>query len=209
VDIQPGSDVECTFTNTKNASLTITKVTDPSPAVGQAFSFASASSGISSPFSLDTDPNTGTSNTTTFNFNGTNYGSKTVTETVPTGRTLTSITCTGATNTGTNPAATVNIQPGSVVTCTFTNKRLFRAIVLVCDETTLDLYASQVALGNGTPKTTMGPITAGNLPAQWTGTADEFMAYLCGLDAKFGGLAANPSTPLPDPGPYVFNLRIE
>jgi hypothetical protein len=211
VPLAVNDDITCTYTNKKNASLTITKVTDPSPAVGQTFSFSSASSGISasSPFLLDTDTGTNTPSTTTFNFNGTNYGSKTVTETVPSGWTLTDITCTGGTNTGTNPAATVDIQPGSNVTCTFTNKRLFRAIVLVCDETTLDLYSSKVALGSGTQKTTMGPITAATLPAQWTGTADQLMTYLCGLNANFGGLSPNPSTPLPDPGPYVLNLRIE
>src|SRR5262245_40437619 len=52
-----------------------------------------------------------------------NYGSKSVTESTVAGWSLTSVNCQGATNTGSGGTATVVVNPGDHVVCTFTNKK--------------------------------------------------------------------------------------
>ena len=120
VDLQAGDDVTCTFTNRKAAKLTVKKVTDPVSAA-QDFAFTATGSGTSG-FSLDTDSDATLSDTEVFTFDGNQLGSKSVTETATSGWSLTGVSCT-KTNSGSGATATVDIQAGDDVTCTFTNKQ--------------------------------------------------------------------------------------
>ncbi len=101
-------------------SITVTKVTDPTPAAGVTFGFT----GDFGAFNLDTDPGTGTSNTTTFS--NLAQGTFVVSEgTLSGGWSLTNLVCTNTTGNSTfsynGPAATVNLAQGGLVTCTYTN----------------------------------------------------------------------------------------
>ncbi len=107
---------------TPTGSITITKITSPTPAVGQTFGFT----GDFGAFNLDTDGGTGTPNTITFGtlpaatFN--------VTEsTIPANWSLTNLLCTNSTGASTfsynGATATINLAQGGVVTCTYTNTR--------------------------------------------------------------------------------------
>nr|WP_274388153.1 prealbumin-like fold domain-containing protein [Salsipaludibacter albus] len=118
-DVSPGEDVECTFTNQKDANIVITKQTLPDGAVqsftfdadydGDGFSLADGASDDSG----DLDP-----------------GTYDVTELVPTGWDLASLTCSdtgdaeGASSVDLETeTASVNLQAGETVNCTFTNRQ--------------------------------------------------------------------------------------
>ena len=110
--VAAGETVTCTFTNTKNSSITIVK--DADPADDTAFGFTSPIA-----FTL-MDPSF---DTATFNAVP---GSYDVTETVPAGWTLDDIVCTGDGGTLSvvdvpNGLVTINLDPGEDITCTFTN----------------------------------------------------------------------------------------
>jgi hypothetical protein len=130
VDLALNENVSCTFTNTKNGSLTIVK--DAVPNNAQDFAYTATGTGVSD-FSLDDDADNTLSNTKTFS--DLLAGSRTITETQPvTGWTLTNIACTGATSStvtigadadfdaGDN-AVTVDLATGENVSCTFTNTK--------------------------------------------------------------------------------------
>jgi len=120
--IQPNQDIICTITNTRLASVTIKKVTDPAETdAATATSFA-----FSQNFDATGNFNLIHNGTKTFS-NVTPGAAKTVVETDPTpGYDLTSIVCTGAaTYTGTVATRTLSVTPaaGEVITCTFTNRK--------------------------------------------------------------------------------------
>src|SRR5262249_5354283 len=118
-----GDAVQCTYTNKKDATLKVVKVTDPGNSGASSFSFTSVSAGVSN-FTLDTNAADNTNPADkTFTFAGSNYGSKSVTEAATAGWTLTDVSCTGATNSGSGSTATVDVNPGDNVVCTFTNVR--------------------------------------------------------------------------------------
>ena len=147
VDLGEGEDVTCTFTNTKQAGVTIKKVTVPAenPAVGS-FSFSQDFDGTGN-FSLGHNGTKVFSNVSP----GTEY---TVVESDPTpGYDLTSIVCTGATTyTGTVATRTLEVTPaaGETIECTFTNTR--RGTVIIEKETDPDgasgTFAYTSTLGN-------------------------------------------------------------
>jgi hypothetical protein len=121
VNVQPGDHVVCTFTNKKDASLKIVKVTDPANSGADTFGFTSAALG---PFTLDTNGADATnSDQKLVTFSGSGYGVKSVTESATTGWTLQTASCVGATDTdATLATVTVDVQPGDNVVCTYTNK---------------------------------------------------------------------------------------
>ena len=117
VELGSGQDITCTFTNTKLASVTIKKVTDPAedPAVGS-FSF-------SQDFDATGNFSLGHNGTKVFS-NIVPGVEKTVVESDPAPYGLTDITCTGAaTWTGTEGTRTLEVTPapGETIVCTFTN----------------------------------------------------------------------------------------
>ncbi len=116
LDIDPGDDVTCTFTNKKDATVEITKDAQPNDA--QDFTFQTTGAGLSG-FSLDDDGDNTLSNSTTFTVSGADFGQKTVTEDAAAGWSLSNLTCSEGTTTG--PTATLQVDPGDVITCTYTN----------------------------------------------------------------------------------------
>jgi Prealbumin-like fold domain len=124
VTLAKGADVICTFTNTRHATLTIKKLTTPASSGADSFGFTSSSSGVDASFTLDTNSADATyPSQKAFTISGSQFGSKSVTEGATTGWTLTGVDCGSATNSGSGATATVDIEPGDDVTCTFTNKK--------------------------------------------------------------------------------------
>ena len=142
VDLATGENASCTFTNTKQGSLTIVKDTKNPETDAQDFAFAGTGTGITANFSLDDDADGTLSNSVAFTGLLPN-GARTATETLNSEWALTNIACTGATSstvalTGGNadPAfqagdnkVSVGLAAGEDVSCTFTNERKARLIV--------------------------------------------------------------------------------
>ncbi len=120
-DVKAGETLECTFTNTKLGKITIIK--DSIPNSGQNFTFTR---NFGEDFQLDDDSNAALPNTITFD-NLLPDVTYTVTEQTLSGWDLTAINCTqggrGNINTQT---ATIDLEPGAEVTCTFENTRRAR-----------------------------------------------------------------------------------
>ena len=126
VDLAAGDDVTCTYVNKKDATVTIVK--DAVPNDAQDFAYTTTGAGLSG-FSLDDDANATLSNTKVFRVSGADFGSKTVTESAQAGWDLTALECSeGTENLGTR-TATLSVNPGDAITCTFTNTK--RASVTV------------------------------------------------------------------------------
>ncbi len=161
IDVQPGDAWTCTFTNKKDAKLTIVKDAQPNDA--QDFAFTATGSGMPGGFGLDDDGTAGNplSASTSFTFAAGQYGSKLVTETPVTGWDLADITCTDAgaatsrsygvltagqltagaagTSFGTgDDTAEVAVVAGSDTTCTFTNQQVNLTVSKTADATTVD-----------------------------------------------------------------------
>lgn len=147
-----GAHVTCTFVNVKHprpelGSITIIKNGVPDGA--QDFAFTTTGTGLSS-FSLDDDADATLSNQKSFT--GLAAGNYSVMETLMTGWTLSSITCsTGGSGNTTTGTASIVLAAGANVTCTFVN--------------------TQVVQGSGNLPSTGGPATvvregtqAGNPP---------------------------------------------
>ena len=125
LDIDAGESVVCTFTNTKDATLQVVKVTDPA-SDPQDFDFDLTGSGVPADLDLDTDgANATLPSQQSFTLNASQLGTKTVTESEAAGWTLTNLQCTGGgANTSTAVStATVGVDAGESVVCTFTNTK--------------------------------------------------------------------------------------
>ncbi len=112
--------VTCTFTNIKPGSITIIKDTVPDDA--QDFAFTTSGTGLSN-FSLDDDANVTLPNTQ--NFNNLAPGSYSVTEGAVAGYSVTAINCVETTSNSSvnlgNRVASITLDAGESVTCTFVN----------------------------------------------------------------------------------------
>ena len=104
LDIEAGENVTCTFKNTKHASLTVVKETDPATDP-QDFDFDLTGTGIGTDLDLDTDPASATPSQQTFSLNASQLGAKTVTETAVAGWDLTGLTCAGDDDSSVTPRA--------------------------------------------------------------------------------------------------------
>ena len=143
VPIDAGDDVNCVFTNTEHATLDIDKVT-----VGGngTFDYEATGSGIvdvpaAPDFSITTVSNNGSfPDPGVLTFTAAQLDTKTVTETVPTGWSLTNIVCTGDI-TGVligadgdfdagDTSVSVPIDAGDDVNCVFTNTELTKVRVI-------------------------------------------------------------------------------
>ena len=118
IDFDPGETITCTFTNTQQGTIEI--ITDTVPDSGQDFAFT-ATGGLSpATFTLDDDADGTLANTQTFS--NVSAGSYTISETAVPGFT-TMLSCidpdSGTTTAG--PMATIDLDPGETVTCTYTN----------------------------------------------------------------------------------------
>ena len=135
---QSGETITCVFTNTKHASLTVVKVTDPA-SDPQDFDFDLTGSGVPADLDLDTDAGNATlPSQQTFDLTAAQLGAYSVTESAVAGWTLTELACTGAgadsSTSLANRAATLDIDAGETVVCTFTNtKHASLTVVKVTD----------------------------------------------------------------------------
>ena len=137
INLDPGELVTCTFTNTKRGSIVIVK--DAVDNNAQDFAFTTTGDGLTN-FTLDDDTGAVGENTTYINtetFEAVVPGVYTVTET-PVDGWVTTIVCVdsvgaGTASTGTDGVATINVDPGETVTCTYTNTDVRGSIVIVKD----------------------------------------------------------------------------
>jgi Tol biopolymer transport system component/agmatine/peptidylarginine deiminase len=140
VDVSAGETVTCTFTNRKRGRIVIVK--DAQPNDPQDFSFATGGGLSPSSFQLDDDSDPTLSNTQTFNdvVPGNGYS---VSETVPSGWDQTGASCDDG-----SPIANVDVSAGETVTCTFTNRKRGR-IVIVKDAQPNDPQDFSFSAGGG------------------------------------------------------------
>jgi len=203
VTLPAGGSVTCTYTNTQRAQLTIIKDANPDSVQNFSYSSTTPTSTAIGSFQLDDDGLGGgdaactggncLSQRTFSNLkpSGTAY---TVTETIPTGWTLTNLVCnvtanpTGTTSASANLATATGsaiLGPGGHVTCTYTNVSLFKLVIYTCDTTTEKLIISTVNPGG---KST---VAAGTLPALSGKTPAEVEAYLCEVLGATGAFYDN------------------
>jgi hypothetical protein len=126
LDVDAGETIVCTYTNTQDATVRITK--NAVPDSGQDFAYTTSGTGAAAftgGFSLDDDADATLPSTRLFTFTGSQLGAKTVTETLPvTGWSLTNLVCTGDDNSSVDPAtgiATLDVDAGETIVCTYTN----------------------------------------------------------------------------------------
>jgi hypothetical protein len=182
IDLDAGENVTCTYTNEKDASITIIKDVNPEPD-GTDFAFTGLAG-----FSLDDDAEATLSNTKSALDQ--NPGTYVIGESTNANYTLKTISCSGDDNqvigtdsdadfTAGDTSVTIDLDPGENVTCTFTNEPKHVVIVIVCHQGTNTLAPSSVTDGT-TATTSLAP---GALPAGVT------EAQLCGLGgARYAGL---------------------
>jgi hypothetical protein len=131
VTLAPGETVTCIFTNTKRSNLTIQKATNPA-ADPQIFDFLANGPTAIGSFQLDTD-SASSGIFDTVNFVNILPGAYTVTETIPSGWSLTGLTCPvvgpGSSFGVVSPTININLAPGELVTCIYTNTKLARIVV--------------------------------------------------------------------------------
>lgn len=128
ITLTAGSDVTCTFVNTKAATGSLTIIKDSQPDNAQVFTFTASGAGLSN-FTLDDDGNTTNAFSNSVTFNNLAAGiALTVTEDAITGWSVPSLQCIptvpGLTTVFTDQANrtfTVNLEAGAHVTCTFIN----------------------------------------------------------------------------------------
>ena len=132
IDLDPGETITCTFENTKLGTITVIKDTVPNDA--QDFDFTTSGGLSPANFSLDDDNDGTLANTQTYN--DVVPGAYTVTESVIAGFALASLTCIdpdgGTTTSLASRTASIDLDPGETITCTFENTRL-GTIVIVKD----------------------------------------------------------------------------
>ena len=118
IDLAPGETVTCTFTNSKLGTIVIVKDTVPDAALD--FAFTTTGGLAPAGFSLDDDADATLSNTRTYT--SVVPGTYTVTESTVAGY-ATTLSCVDP-DSGTTTAsatATIDLDPGETVTCTFTS----------------------------------------------------------------------------------------
>lgn len=123
IGLAPGENVTCTFSDTRRGSIVVQKQTLGGDGT---FNFVGSQA-----FSITTGGGFGSDTST---YASVASGSYTITETVPTGWSLTNLVCVDpTTDSSVNLAtqtATANVGPGETITCTFTDTRLATLVVL-------------------------------------------------------------------------------
>ncbi|MDO8614304.1 MAG: hypothetical protein Q7T33_01030 [Dehalococcoidia bacterium] len=165
IDLAAGETVSCTFTNTKDGTITIIK--DAVPDDAQDFAFSGT---CFSPFSLDDDTNATLLNTKT---TGHAPGACTVIEDAPAATwNLTALVCTDPTSNSTGTVGTrtasIDLAPGETVSCTFTNTKVptgtgtFIVHKDFSDSNTATVSISVTCVGGATPA--VSPLPASDNP---------------------------------------------
>jgi hypothetical protein len=113
---QSGETITCVFTNTQDAKVTIVK--DAQPDDAQDFAFTTTGAGWSG-FALDDDSDATLPSSRTFTFPAGSFGAKTVTESPVEDWVNTGLECSEGDVDGST--ATLQVDAGDQITCTFTN----------------------------------------------------------------------------------------
>ena len=140
ISLSAGEHVSCTFTNARRGRIVVVKDAQPNDA--QDFSFTAGGGLSPTSFSLDDDSDGTLSNTRTFVnvIPGSGYS---LSETVPSGWDQSSATCDDG-----SPVSDIDVAAGEIVTCTFTNQKRGR-IVVVKDATPNDAQNFSFTAGGG------------------------------------------------------------
>lgn len=127
LDIDAAESIVCTWTNTKLPTLTVAKVTVPA-SDPQDFYIDLAGTANTT---LDTDPTSlGVPDSEKFDLAASAIGTKTLQETAVSGWSLTDVDCTGDADVQyDNAGATLDIDAGENIVCTFTNTKDSQATV--------------------------------------------------------------------------------
>jgi hypothetical protein len=160
ISLDPGETVTCTFTNTQRGTITVVKQTDPDGST-QLFDFTSS---YSDPFQL-ADGQSETSGPL-------EPGIYSVTETVPAGWDLTSVTC----GDGSSPDS-IELASGESVTCTFENRQRGAITIVKTDDAgaelegvTFALYADLLPFGGSPGQEDIDPGAVGSCVTDAAGT---------------------------------------
>ncbi len=201
-------------------AITITKVTNPTPATGVSFPFTSDFGS----FTLDTDPSATNSSTITFGSLPAGTFNFTETQPVVSGWTLKSISCvtTGGTAGSTfvtstvSGLSTVSLASGGIVTCTYTNaiNQVSPTVVTAIHDATHSVVTSVPAgttVHDSVSVTGSNGTATGNVTFAWftNGTCTVPTSTTSGSVALSGGIAdatAFPQGPL-NVGNYSFKAH--
>ncbi len=129
IDLDEGETIICTYTNTKDATVQIIKDAVPNDPQDFAYTTTGTDSdptGFTAGFSLDDDANITLPNTRTFTFPAAQLGAKTVVEGAVPGWSLTGLVCSGDDNSSVDPTtrtATLDVDAGETIICTYTNTK--------------------------------------------------------------------------------------
>jgi agmatine/peptidylarginine deiminase len=141
IDVDPGEDVTCTFTDQKRGKVVV--VVDAVPNDAQDFSFTAGGGLSPTSFQLDDDSDGTLSNTLTFNDVPTGSGYSVSQSSVPSGWDQASATCSDG-----SPIGNISVSPDETVTCTFTNNKRGQ-IVVVKDAQPNDAQDFSFSAGGG------------------------------------------------------------
>ena len=122
LDVDPGETIVCTYENKQDATVKIIKDAIPDDPAD----FTYSTSGLGANFDLDDDGDEANTlkRDKTITVSGTGFGAKSVTELVPTGWSLTNLTCTGDTEfVRAGATANLDVDPGETIVCTYENKQ--------------------------------------------------------------------------------------
>ena len=136
--VEAGDEIVCTFTNVKDARLTVVKQADNEGPTS--FDFDATGTGM--PAAIDLTDDGTPANTRSFAFDAAQLGTKTVVEDVPDGWTLASAACDNS-GTAISGGVSIAVDAGDDITCTFENHQL--AQVTVIKQTLPDGDAQQFA----------------------------------------------------------------
>ncbi len=162
VDVDPDDDIVCTITNTVNQGQL--KVVKNTSGDNGTFDFSVSGPSASTP-QITTVGNTGTTG-----FVSVNTGTYAVSETVPTGWSLTSASCTNAAGapigtSGSTGVTGITVGPNDQITCTFNNTRL--------RDITACKYEDENGDGNRTGDTLLGDWTMTLTPGNVVQVTDQ------------------------------------
>ena len=141
IDVNAGQNVTCSFTNQKRGQIVL--VLDSVPNDAQDFNFTAGGGLSPSSVSLDDDSDGTLSNTVAFADVPVGAGYSLSQGTLPTGWTQASATCSDG-----SPISNISVSAGETVTCTFTNNKPGR-IVVVMDADPNDAQDFNFTTGGG------------------------------------------------------------
>ncbi len=128
-----GATIVCTFNDSQDATVTVVKEATPEGATS--FDFDGTGTGISADFDLVDDGAGPGDNDIVFTLTAAQLaGTKTITETVPSGWSLTSVSCTNVTETPITDGVSFAVAAGDAIVCTFNDSQ--DATVTVVKEAT-------------------------------------------------------------------------